>query len=104
MMTHRQIFNKVCDFIDGELDEATCEELKKHLAACPRCRIYVDSVRKTILLYQVKEAPRKMPAASRRRLYATIALKVKRKKKSSPPKKSKNDSALKILSLTRRAG
>lgn len=80
-MTHRQIFSKVCDFIDGELDEATCAELKKHLAACPRCRIYVDSVRKTIVLYQEKDALRKLPAASRRRICATIALKLKQKEK-----------------------
>jgi anti-sigma factor RsiW len=80
-MTHRQIFKNVCDFIDDELDEATCEKLKKHLTACPRCRIYVDSVRKTIMLYQEKDAPKKIPAASRKRLYATIALKVKDKKK-----------------------
>jgi anti-sigma factor RsiW len=81
-MTHRQIFNKVCDFIDDELDEKTCEELKKHIAACPRCRVYVDTVRKTIVLYQEKDAPKKMPAASRQRLYRTIALKLKNKKKS----------------------
>lgn len=80
-MTHRQIFNKVCDFIDGELDETTCEELKKHLAACPRCRVYVDSVRKTIVLYREKDAPKIMSAGSRKRLCATIALKLKQRKK-----------------------
>jgi anti-sigma factor RsiW len=78
-MTHRQIFKKVCDFIDGELDEASCEELKKHVAACPRCRIYVDTVRKTILLYKVKDSPKKLPAAAQERLYATVALKFKNK-------------------------
>ncbi|MGH7450224.1 MAG: anti-sigma factor family protein [bacterium] len=80
-MTHRRILKNVCEFIDGELDEATCEELKKHIAACPSCKIYVDSVRKTIVLYQEKDAPKEMPAASRQRLYATIALKLKNKKK-----------------------
>jgi anti-sigma factor RsiW len=79
-MNHRQVFKKVCEFIDGELDDATCEELKKHIAACPRCRIYVDTVRKTIVLYQVKDSPKKMPAATRKRLYAKLALKYKKKK------------------------
>lgn len=79
-MTHRKIFKNVCNFIDGELDEATCEELKKHIAACPRCRIYVDTVRQTIVLYQEKDTPKEMPEASRRRLHATIALKMKKKK------------------------
>ncbi len=79
-MTHRKIFKNVCDFIDGELDEATCEEIKKHIAACPKCRVYVDTVKKTIVLYQAKDSPKKMPAVARQRLYATIALKFKEKK------------------------
>lgn len=79
-MNHRRIFKNVCNFIDGELDEVTCAELKKHLAACPRCRIYVDSVRQTIVLYQEKDAPKQMPASSRQRLYATVAMKLKNAK------------------------
>jgi anti-sigma factor RsiW len=79
-MTHRKIFKKVCDFIDGELDEATCEEIKKHVAACPKCRIYVDTVRQTIVLYQVKDSSKRMPVAMRKRLHATIALKLKSQK------------------------
>jgi len=79
-MTHRRIFKNVCSFIDGELDETACEELKKHLAACPRCRIYVDTVRKTIVLYQKKDASQKMPVSSRKRLYATVAMKLKSSK------------------------
>jgi anti-sigma factor RsiW len=78
-MTHRKIFNNVCDFIDGELDEATCAEIKKHIAACPKCRVYVDSVRKTIVFYQAKDSPKRLPAAARKRLYATVALKLKSK-------------------------
>jgi anti-sigma factor RsiW len=80
-MTHRQIFKKVCDFIDGELDEATCKELEKHIAACPRCRIYVDTVRRTIMLYKVKDSPQKLPAKARKQLVATIALKIKKGRK-----------------------
>ena len=79
-MNHRKVFSSVCSFIDGELDDATCEELKKHMAACPRCRIYVDTVRKTILLYKVKDTPRKVPNTTRKKLYAAIALKTKEKK------------------------
>ncbi|MDZ7290501.1 MAG: anti-sigma factor [candidate division KSB1 bacterium] len=79
-MTHRQIFKKVCDFIDGELDEATCNEIKKHITACPKCRIYIDTVGKTIVFYQVKDAPKRLPAAARKRLHATVALKLKEKR------------------------
>jgi anti-sigma factor RsiW len=73
------VFDNVCSFIDGELDDATCDELKKHISACPKCRVYVDTVRKTIVLYKVSGKPEKLPADAKRRLYATIALKVKNK-------------------------
>lgn len=80
-MKHRRVIKKVSAFIDGELDKATQEELQKHVAACPRCRVYVDTVRKTIVLYQTKDAPKKVPAAAEKRLYAKIAIKLKEKKK-----------------------
>ena len=79
-MNHRHVFKNVCNFIDGELDARTCAELKKHVAACPKCRIYVDTVRRTIMLYKVNDKPKKLPAAAKQRLYATIALNVKKKK------------------------
>ena len=79
-MNHRKIFRNVCNFIDGELDDDTCEQLQKHLEACPRCRIYVDTVRKTIQLYKETAAPASMPDGMRERLHATIALKFKPKK------------------------
>ncbi len=86
-MTHRKIFKNVCDFIDGELDETTCEEIKKHVAACPKCRIYVDTVRKTIVFYQANDAPKRLPAAAKKRLHATIALKFKEKRAPSAAKR-----------------
>jgi len=86
-MKHRRIVKEVSAFIDGELEEATQAELQKHVAACPRCRIYVDTVRKTITLYQTKETPKKMPAAAQKRLYAKIAIKLK-KQKAEPASKT----------------
>lgn len=82
-MKHRHVVKKVSAFIDGELDKATQEELQKHVTACPRCRVYVDTVRKTITLYQTENAPKKMPAAAQKRLYAKIAIKLKEKKKKA---------------------
>lgn len=82
-MKHRHVIKEVSAFIDGELDEATQEELKKHVAACPRCRVYVDTLRKTIVLYQTKDAPKQVPAAAQKRLYAKIAIKLKDKKKKA---------------------
>ena len=79
-MKHRKIIKDVSAFLDGELDATTRKELQKHVDACPHCRVYVDTVRKTIVLYQTKEAPKTLPAKARKQLYAKIALKLKKKK------------------------
>ncbi len=50
--TCRDLKAQLSDYIDGELDEGLCGELEKHLAGCENCRIVVDTLRKTILLYR----------------------------------------------------
>jgi len=60
-VNHKKVVANVSNFIDGELDPGTQAELKKHIKACPRCRIYVDTLKKTIVLYQVKDCPQEVP-------------------------------------------
>ena len=38
----------ISEFLDGELDEAACEEIRAHLRACPACRACVESLKKTM--------------------------------------------------------
>ena len=38
------------DFLDGELDEALCQDIQKHIGECKNCRIMVDSMKMTVTL------------------------------------------------------
>jgi anti-sigma factor RsiW len=38
-------------YIDGELDPELCLQLESHLKDCQRCRIVMDTTRKTIELF-----------------------------------------------------
>ena len=40
----------IADYIDGEIDQALCEQLEKHLKECNNCRIMVDTMRQTVVL------------------------------------------------------
>ncbi len=40
----------IADYIDGEVDQALCTELEKHLAGCENCRIMVDTLKQTVVL------------------------------------------------------
>lgn len=43
-------FQRISEYLDGELEEKICHEIDEHLHQCPECREYVDSLRKTIQL------------------------------------------------------
>ncbi len=64
---------QLSDYIDGDLDAGLCAELKRHLAGCDNCRIVVDTLRKTILLYRDYSTPA-MPAAAHERLMHVLRL------------------------------
>jgi len=40
------------DFVDGDLDQDLCLQIETHLSECPDCAIVVDTLKKTIYLYQ----------------------------------------------------
>ena len=44
------LISNISDYIDGELDAETCDELEKHLAGCKNCRLMVDNIKMTVKL------------------------------------------------------
>jgi anti-sigma factor RsiW len=68
-----ELLCQISDYIDGELGAVLCAELEAHLAQCPDCRVMVDTLRKTILLYQCEPAP-ELPDGARQRLYEVLKL------------------------------
>ncbi len=61
------------EYVDGEVDETMCAEIDRHLAECGNCRIVVDTLRKTIVLYR-EYAHEEVPAGAKDRLYAVLHL------------------------------
>lgn len=47
------LLDGLSDYIDGTADPAFCEELEHHLIGCENCRVVVDTLDKTISLYQM---------------------------------------------------
>jgi anti-sigma factor (TIGR02949 family) len=69
----RELLGHLSDYIDGELESAICAQLEAHLAECPDCRVMVDTVRKTIILYRSQVAD-ELPSDVRERLYRVLEL------------------------------
>ncbi|MBN1284267.1 MAG: zf-HC2 domain-containing protein [Anaerolineae bacterium] len=69
----RRLLDGLSLYLDGEAEAALCAEIEAHMAECENCRIVVDTLRKTVLLYR-EESPAPLPSDVRRRLYAALKL------------------------------
>ncbi len=64
-------FERISEYLDGELKADICREIENHLRHCPECRECVDSLRKSIDL--CKKAPEeKIIPAMKGRLRAAL--------------------------------
>ncbi len=69
----RHLLDSLSDYVDGELDASLCREIEAHMADCENCRVVVNTLAKTVDLYQTAPAP-DLPTDVRTRLYASLNL------------------------------
>jgi predicted anti-sigma-YlaC factor YlaD len=70
----RKLLGNLSDYIDGELDETLCRIIESHMKECENCRIVVDTLRKTVEIYQDEQQRQDMPEAVRQRLFFKLDL------------------------------
>ncbi len=68
------LLTSLSDYIDGELDAALCQELEQHLKDCKNCQIVVDTLKKTVELYQHEDENETLPEDVRTRLFYRLNL------------------------------
>ncbi|WP_090743349.1 anti-sigma factor family protein [Candidatus Nitrospira nitrosa] len=59
-----RILRQLSAYIDDELSGDICEEIRRHLGACPNCETFVTSLRQTVSLCRHSPPPT-LSAASR---------------------------------------
>jgi len=67
----KQIFATLSEYLDLELPPEACREMEAHLAGCPPCIEFAESLRKTVALcheYQAREMSGPISQAARARL------------------------------------
>ncbi len=47
-----QALRFICDNLDADVNSPRCIEIRRHLAECPNCTAYLDSLKKTVALYR----------------------------------------------------
>lgn len=67
-----EVFEQLQEYFDEETRTRICAVIEEHLHRCPTCQVYVDTVRKTIVLYQ-NDRHVEMPAHLTMQLEAVMA-------------------------------
>lgn len=70
----RNLLGSLSEYIDGSLDENLCREIEQHMAGCENCRVVVDTLRKTVLLYHSEASHDDAPEEVRQRLFKRLNL------------------------------
>jgi RNA polymerase sigma-70 factor (ECF subfamily) len=63
----REMFEKLSEYLDGELDAGLCDRVDLHLDGCEPCQAYLESLRRTVRLVGSLETPA-LDEETRRRL------------------------------------
>jgi anti-sigma factor (TIGR02949 family) len=80
----KELLSSLGDYVDGSLGEDLCLEIEKHMKGCNRCRVVVDTMKKTVELYHQSEEEQPLPTDVRERLF--LRLKLDNFTKSPDPK------------------
>ena len=79
-MTHqhglecKELLHNLNDYIDGELDNELCGKIEAHIETCPNCKVVVNTLKKTIQLYQDDGESVTLPLEARHRLFEALDL------------------------------
>ena len=71
--TCHDLLSGLSDYLDGEASSELCAKIDRHLAECGKCRVVVDTLRQTVILYRRLPQPA-MPETARERLYKRLDL------------------------------
>ena len=71
---HKDVYKQICDFMGEDLDAPVCKEVAEHLESCPNCKVYLDTVKKTVTICQETEKKEAIPIEIKSRLFKVLNL------------------------------
>jgi len=76
MATKRDIKlqKKICAEFGADLDSPLCQEVGDLMDECPECRVYYDTMKRSVKLYRVAEDEESLPASVSERLFKCLNL------------------------------
>ncbi|APF17132.1 anti-sigma factor [Caldithrix abyssi] len=74
MLHPKERIKQICDLMGEDLDHPSCQEILEHINNCPTCKVYYDTVKKTIFLCRDLDCPEEMPEDVNERLMKVLKL------------------------------
>ncbi len=81
---HKDRIKEICDIMGKDIDDSSCQEVLQHIEHCPSCKVYYDTLKKTVFLCQENDCLEKLPDEVNQRLMEVLDLK---DNLQNPPKK-----------------
>lgn len=57
MTSCRQVYQHICEHLDEDLSSPRCRRIRQHIEGCPDCKEYLESLKKTVVLYRAVPTP-----------------------------------------------
>ena len=71
---HKERIKQICDTMGEDFQNPACQEVLKHLDHCPTCKVYYDTLKKTVLLCKENDCAEKLPEDVNQRLLKILDL------------------------------
>lgn len=65
---------KMCDMLGEDFDSPKCQAMAEQVNACPTCKVYYDTVKKTVLLCKENDCAEELPNDVNNRLMKLLDL------------------------------
>ena len=70
----RYLLSSLSEYVDGDLSDALCQEIERHMADCEDCQIVINTLQKTVyMVHKTAESP-DIPSDVRARLFKRLDL------------------------------
>jgi len=70
----RELLSTLGEYVDGTLSTELCSALERHFRDCQRCRVVVNTLKKTVELYHETSTDIAIPDDVRQRLFLKLDL------------------------------
>jgi hypothetical protein len=76
-MTHdhsKERIKKMCDMLGEDFDSPVCRDIREQVEACPSCKVYYDTIKKTVFLCKELDCAEELPVDVNNRLMKLLDL------------------------------